>query len=646
MAASKVLDRDTLNYIHEKLYAPRIKKKEDKNFVPRQYSSIKKLIPVVLDLIQVDYSTWSALFRNAARDHNLLHHIDPTIRAPSLADNTIVTRRVDDDDTFLWRRQDALLLTWIYATISPYLLARIKLHRITNAMDAWARLRDVCQEYKTYVSIKKRRLFHKTDLTEDYDHGVDLISGLPDDVLIYVLILTGDMKTAGRTSILSKRWKHVWTHLMDLDFSIDPETIASLKLASYPQPEMYKFAEYLKLASYPQPEMDKFVEWVNRVMSANRAPYLDSLRIHMPLNTCYGSHIHNWVQYAFVKEVHHLELNFGPDYEYHNNCPRINFSDIFSTNPALILNTALKSLHLDTVIIKGPLIQWVLTNCLNLQHLSLHNWSSDDDAASSEHSRKLAASSEHSRELVVSSLGLKHLEFFQSLWPLKFRILRVFAPNLTSFIFGEADIDVEYRSIPSLVDATFVGAYLPDSDTLSGMASQLEKLSVNWYKLRSAFSGFPTFANLQQLEIVLWQQDYDLILSTSLIEACPLLHTFKLKLMYHDQARRIWPSHTQQIVAPDNAQENAIRCHEQLKTVEYRGYAGCAIAAELASCLAQHAPNLQRFVFYTRRPETIENPRTVCTSEYGDRMTTKRSVIKHLVKRIQGTQSRVNVAIL
>ena len=463
MAASKVLDQDSLVYINEKLYAPRIKKKEDKNFVPRQYSSIKKLIPVVLDLIQVDYNTWSTLFRNTARDHNLLHHIDPTIPAPSLADKTIVTRRIGDDDTIPWRRQNAVLLTWIYATISPYLLARIKLHRITNAMDAWARLRDVCQEYKTYVSKKKRRLFHKTDLTEDYDLGVDLISGLPDDVLIYVLILTGDMKTAGRTSILSKRWKHVWTHLMDLDFKIDPETIASLRSTSY-----------------PQPEMEKFVEWVNRVISANRAPYLDSLRIHMPLNTCYGPHIQNWVQFVFVKEVHHLELNFGPDhYERHKNYPRINFSDILSTNRALVRTTALKSLHLETVIIEGPLIQWVLTNCLNLQRLSLHNCSisADDDAASSEHSRG---------ELAVSSLELKHLEFCGRMWPLKFQILRVFAPNLTSFIFGEADgIDVEYGSIPSLVDATFLGWYLPHSDTLSGMASQLEKLSVNWYKVSS-----------------------------------------------------------------------------------------------------------------------------------------------------------------
>ncbi|KAL1830619.1 hypothetical protein ACET3Z_000270 [Daucus carota] len=433
------------------------------------------------------------------------------------------------------------------------------------------------------------------------------------------------MKTAGRTSILSKRWKHVWTHLMDLDFKIDPETIASLRSTSY-----------------PQPEMEKFVEWVNRVISANRAPYLDSLRIHMPLNTCYGPHIQNWVQFVFVKEVHHLELNFGPDhYERHKNYPRINFSDILSTNRALVRTTALKSLHLETVIIEGPLIQWVLTNCLNLQRLSLHNCSisaDDDDAAYSEHSRG---------ELAVSSLELKHLEFCGRMWPLKFQILRVFAPNLTSFIFGEADgIDVEYGSIPSLVDATFLGWYLPHSDTLSRMASQLEKLSVNWDKLRSAFSGFPTFVNLQQLEIVLWQRDYDLILSTSLIEACPLLHTFKLKLMYHDQARRISRSNTQQIVAPDNAQENAIRCHEQLKTVEYRGYAGCAIAAELAICLAQHAPNLQRFVFYTRRPEKIENPRRVCTSECEDRMTMKRSVIEHLAERIQGTKSRVNVVIL
>ncbi|KAK1402977.1 hypothetical protein POM88_002582 [Heracleum sosnowskyi] len=54
---------------------------------------------------------------------------------------------------------------------------------------------------------------------------------------------------------------------------------------------------------------------------------------------------------------------------------------------------------------------------------------------------------------------------------------------------------------------------------------------------------------------------------------------------------------TGQISAPNYAQENAMRCHQHLKVVEYLGYHGCASAAELAICLARHAPILQRFIF-------------------------------------------------
>ncbi|KAK1379259.1 hypothetical protein POM88_026003 [Heracleum sosnowskyi] len=54
---------------------------------------------------------------------------------------------------------------------------------------------------------------------------------------------------------------------------------------------------------------------------------------------------------------------------------------------------------------------------------------------------------------------------------------------------------------------------------------------------------------------------------------------------------------TGQISAPNYAQENAMRCHQHLKVVEYLGYHGCASAAELAICLARHAPMLQRFIF-------------------------------------------------
>ncbi|KAK1348948.1 hypothetical protein POM88_054888 [Heracleum sosnowskyi] len=63
---------------------------------------------------------------------------------------------------------------------------------------------------------------------------------------------------------------------------------------------------------------------------------------------------------------------------------------------------------------------------------------------------------------------------------------------------------------------------------------------------------------------------------------------------------QIWAcydSDSGQISAPNYAQENAMRCHQHLKVVEYLGYHGCASAAELAICLARHAPMLQRFIF-------------------------------------------------
>lgn len=129
---------------------------------------------------------------------------------------------------------------------------------------------------------------------------------------------------------------------MDLDFN-DPVTVATLKSEC----PMYS-------------EMDKFVDRVSRVISANRALYINTFRIHFPLNSSYAVYIQNWINFAFGKD--NLVLIFGL-----LTCPTINFFNIFSSNPALILNTTLKTLHLESVTIIGPLLQWVLTKCLNLQ---------------------------------------------------------------------------------------------------------------------------------------------------------------------------------------------------------------------------------------------------------------------------------------
>lgn len=61
-------------------------------------------------------------------------------------------------------------------------------------------------------NMQKKRRFIQIDLNKDCrgfedtnNDRVDLISNLRDDVLIYMLSLTNDMKTVGRTNLLSKR---------------------------------------------------------------------------------------------------------------------------------------------------------------------------------------------------------------------------------------------------------------------------------------------------------------------------------------------------------------------------------------------------------------------------------------------------------
>ncbi|CAN6175752.1 unnamed protein product [Urochloa humidicola] len=48
--------------------------------------------------------------------------------------------------------------------------------------------------------------------------GADLISSLPDDLLLLILLRLRDTAAAARTSVLALRWRRVWAHLPELCF--------------------------------------------------------------------------------------------------------------------------------------------------------------------------------------------------------------------------------------------------------------------------------------------------------------------------------------------------------------------------------------------------------------------------------------------
>ncbi|XP_074293629.1 uncharacterized protein LOC141620730 [Silene latifolia] len=85
----------------------------------------------VLDGVKVSYSLWVDLFTLHARGYKVLHHIDgtaPPAKSDSLYDS--------------WTEVDAIVLQWIYGTLSDDLLPRV-LKRDSTAREAWTRVENI-----------------------------------------------------------------------------------------------------------------------------------------------------------------------------------------------------------------------------------------------------------------------------------------------------------------------------------------------------------------------------------------------------------------------------------------------------------------------------------------------------------------------
>ncbi|XP_048497849.1 F-box/LRR-repeat protein At4g14096 [Beta vulgaris subsp. vulgaris] len=124
------------------------------------------------------------------------------------------------------------------------------------------------------------------------EEGEDRISGLPDHIICHILSFL-PTKYAVATSILSARWKYLWTSVAILDFD------ARLHRELYP---------LLNINANQGSEIT-FQNFVNRVMLLNDIPHIQKFRL---IYECHNSPapICTWLHVAISRDILELELDF------------------------------------------------------------------------------------------------------------------------------------------------------------------------------------------------------------------------------------------------------------------------------------------------------------------------------------------------
>ena len=106
-------------------------------------TNVKSLVPIELDTGTGMYHSWAALFKVLVRVHDVYEHIIPPTEIEAVA----AYEKTKSDDLSLWKRLDAVVLQWIYGTISKNLLLAILL-KDDSAQGAWSRLESMFQDNK------------------------------------------------------------------------------------------------------------------------------------------------------------------------------------------------------------------------------------------------------------------------------------------------------------------------------------------------------------------------------------------------------------------------------------------------------------------------------------------------------------------
>ncbi|KAL8546254.1 hypothetical protein ACS0TY_006104 [Phlomoides rotata] len=154
--------------------------------------------------------------------------------------------------------------------------------------------------WNSSIDVKRRRsatvdMFDA--FVRDQHTSTDLISMLPNELLVHVLSLL-TLKESTDTSLLSRRWRYLWTLMPKLDF--DAKIF----------PFKFKWEEYMKKAFHEEMST-KYVRWVDHVIALHKGCGIEDFRVYLHLSKLYEKYIDNWINYALARKVKRLELDLA-----------------------------------------------------------------------------------------------------------------------------------------------------------------------------------------------------------------------------------------------------------------------------------------------------------------------------------------------
>lgn len=273
--------------------------------------------------------------------------------------------------------------------------------------------------------------------------GKDRISNLPDEILSHILCFM-PTKYAARTSLLSTRWKSIWTsvHIIDL---------------------------------YSNEQSSGFMDFVDRLLLLRNSSNLNKFRLQCRFGYYNPYRLNSWICTVIKLNVKELVLNFQ-FYQLLVELPQSLFTsvnlvvlklagDVFFRFPMPVFLPSLKVLHLHSLtFLDDDSFQNILSGCPVLEELDIERTNLGDNI----------------KTLCICSSTLKKLRIYNCFNRTSLQhSLLIKAPVLEIFqlddIYSVFDVD----ELPSLVKANFTFYFenCRSEDYYNGVVGMLRKIS-------------------------------------------------------------------------------------------------------------------------------------------------------------------------